>query len=83
MHIMTSHHYRYQRAYFFQPIESYWKDCQTEVLNSLKGKPLIVYLEMADVTPPDFNRVLYVVMDTETKLILHSETLKRSEVKLN
>ena len=41
MHIVTnSHNRRYQRAY--KPIESYWKDRQTEMLNSLQRKLLIV-----------------------------------------
>ena len=84
VHIVTnSHNRRYQRAYFFQPIESYWKDRQTEMLNSLQGKPLIVSGD-GRCDSPGFSSMYctYSLMDTETKLILHSETLKRSEVRL-
>ena len=81
---MTSHHCRYQRAYFFQPIESYWKDRQTEILNSLQGKSLILSGD-GRCDSPGFSAMYctYSLMDTETKLILHSETLKRSEVNLH
>lgn len=79
--IISVHHYRYQRAYFFHPIESFWKDRQTEVLNSLQGKSLIVSGD-GRCDSPGFSAkyCTYTIMDTESKLILHSETLKRSEV---
>ena len=81
--IISVHHYRYQRAYFFHPIESFWKDRQTELLNSLQGKSFIVYGD-GRCDSPGFSTkyCTYTIMDTESNLILHLGTLMRYEVNL-
>ena len=84
VHIVTnSHKCRYQRAYFFQPIESYWKYRQAEILNSLQGIALVSGDGRCDFPGFSAMNCTYSLMDTETKLIVHSETLKRFELRRN
>lgn len=72
---------RYRRAYFFPPIELFWKDRQSEILATLQRKQLILAGD-GRCDSPGFSAKYgtYTLMDTNSNLILYSETVKQSEV---
>ena len=74
-------HYRYQNAYMIAPIEDYWAKQQTDILKNTSGRSLLLAGD-GRCDSPGFSAkyCTYSLMDTETNLIVHTETLKRSQV---
>ena len=74
-------HYRYQNAYMIVPIEDYWEKRQTDILEKTSGRSLLLAGD-GRCDSPGFSAkyCTYSLMDTETNLIVHMETLKRSQV---
>ena len=63
------------------PIEDYWEKQQTDILKNTSGRSLLLAGD-GRCDSPGFSAkyCTYSLMDTETNLIVHTETLKRSQV---
>ena len=72
---------RYQNAYMIAPIEEYWQHQQSDILAKTSGRSLLLAGD-GRCDSPGFSAkyCTYSLMDTETNLIVHTETLKRSQV---
>ena len=72
---------RYQNAYMIAPIEEYWQRQQSDILAKTSGRSLLLAGD-GRCDSPGFSAkyCTYSLMDTETNLIVHTETLKRSQV---
>lgn len=74
-------HFRYQNAYMITPIEEYWQQHQLDTFKKVAGRSLVLAGD-SRCDSPGFSAkyCTYSLLDTETNLIMHTVTLKRSEV---
>ena len=62
------------------PIEDYWAKQQTDILKNTSERSLLAGDDRCDSPGFSAKYCTYSLMDTETNLIVHTETLKRSQV---
>lgn len=79
--ISQSTFHRYQAAYFVPSIENFWQEHQQKVLDTHKGRDLVVFGDgRCDSPGSSATLCTYTIMDNDTNTILSTDTVMKAEV---